>query len=393
VATDSDLDRTEAATSARIAKAYEEGDVPRSKELASGAVLFAAGLGIYSLSGSLQNALKSLLSDGLKFDSNLAFDTSTALDRIYDQVSDITYAFIPLLIFLLIGSLIAPLLVGGWNISPKLLVPNITRLDPVSGFSNIFNKNSLVELVKSILKVTLIGSISYLAISFAFPDLINLAVLPIETGLSHTGIFLFRTFFLILISYVVIIVIDVPYQLHRYAEKLKMSKEEIKQEMREGTGSPEIRGKIRQQQRAMSRRRMMTQVQNADVVITNPTHYAVAVQYSEDDMSAPIVLAKGSDAVALRIKELAKEHEILTVESPKLARALYAHTEVDQEIPEALYLAVAEILAFVFQVKQFNGRDGAYPNEPSNVEVPDELDPHFYEHSTAKNHNIPALLS
>ena len=141
MATDSDLDRTEAATSARIAKAYEEGDVPRSKELASGAVLFAAGLGVYSLSGSLQNALKNLLSDGLKFDSNLAFDTSTALDRIYDQVSDITYAFIPLLIFMLIGSLIAPLLVGGWNMSPKLLVPNITRLNPVSGFSNIFNKN------------------------------------------------------------------------------------------------------------------------------------------------------------------------------------------------------------------------------------------------------------
>ena len=147
--------------------------------------------------------------------------------------------------------------------------------------------------------------------------------------------------------------------------------------MREGQGNPEIKGKIRQQQIAISRRRMMSQIQNADVVITNPTHYAVAIRYEENDMSAPIMLAKGTDAVALRIKEIAKQHQILEIESPKLARALFAHTDINEEIPEALYLAVAEILAFVFQVRNFNGRDGAYPNEPHDIQVPDELDPHL----------------
>jgi flagellar biosynthetic protein FlhB len=184
-----------------------------------------------------------------------------------------------------------------------------------------------------------------------------------------------KSFIFIVGALVAIALVDVPYQLYQYAEKHKMSREELKQEGKEDNGSPEIKAKIRQQQRAMSRRRMMSQVQKADVVITNPTHYSVAIQYKEGDMKAPVLLAKGSDAIAFRIRELAKEHNILILESPKLARAIYAHTELDSEIPEALYLAVAEILAFVFQVKSFNGRSGAYPTQPHNIVVPDELDP------------------
>lgn len=377
MANDSDLEKTETASGSRIQKAYEDGDVPRSKELSTAATLITAGACLWGMGGFLEDALKSLMISGMKFDSKVAMDPVSALTKIYEQVGDLILVFIPIFVFILMSEILSPIGIGGWNMSTKMLTPNINKLNPIAGFGNIFNKNSWVELLKSICKVLLIGLISYLAISYSLPDLMKLPLMPIETGLSTTVNFLIITFFLILIGYLIIVAIDVPYQLHRYAEKLKMSVQEVREEMRDSNGSPEIKAKIRQQQVAMSRRRMMSQIQNADVVITNPTHYAVAVKYDPDLMGAPRILAKGSDAVALRIRELAREHQILMVESPKLARALYAHTEVEQEIPEALYLAVAEILAYVFQVQNFNGRDGEYPTMPQSIEVPDELDPHL----------------
>ena len=393
MANDSDLEKTETASGSRIQKAYEDGDVPRSKELSTAATLITAGACLWGMGGFLEDALKNLMINGMKFDSKVAMDPVSALSKIYEQIGDLVIVFIPIFVFILLSEILSPIGIGGWNMSTKMLAPNITKLNPITGFSNIFNKNSWVELLKSICKVGLIAIISYLAISYSLPDLMKLPLLPIETGLSNTVNFLIVTFFLILIGYLIIVAIDVPYQLHRYAEKLKMSVQEVREEMRDSNGSPEIKAKIRQQQIAMSRRRMMSQIQNADVVITNPTHYAVAVKYDSEVMGAPKILAKGSDAVALRIREIANEHQILMVESPKLARALYAHTEVDQEIPEALYLAVAEMLAYVFQVKSFNGRDGEYPTMPQSIEVPDELDPHVTDPELTLNLNSRTALS
>ncbi len=393
MANDNDLEKTETASGSRIQKAYEDGDVPRSKELSTAVTLITAGTCLWGMGGFLEEALKNLMISGMKFDSKVAMDPISALSKIYEQVGDLIVVFIPIFAFILLSEVLSPIGIGGWNMSAKMLVPNISKLNPISGFGNIFNKNSWVELVKSVSKVLLIGIISYLAISYSMADLMKLPLLPLETGLSTTVNFLILTFFLILIGYLVIVAIDVPYQLHRYAEKLKMSVQEVREEMRDSNGSPEIKAKIRQQQVAMSKRRMMSQIQNADVVITNPTHYAVAVKYDSDVMGAPRILAKGSDAVALRIREIAQEHQILMVESPKLARALYAHTEIDDEIPEALYLAVAEILAYVFQVKSFNGRDGEYPEVPHSIEVPDELDPHLTNRELTLNTNSGAALS
>lgn len=393
MANDSDLEKTETASGSRIQKAYEDGDVPRSKELSTAATLITAGACLWGMGGFLEDALKNLMINGMKFDSKIAMDPVSALSKIYEQIGDLVIVFIPIFAFILLSEILSPIGIGGWNISTKMLTPNLDKLNPISGFGNIFNKNSWVELLKSICKVGLIAIISFLSISYSLPDLMKLPLLPIETGLSNTVNFLIVTFFLILIGYLIIVAIDVPYQLHRYAEKLKMSVQEVREEMRDSNGSPEIKAKIRQQQIAMSRRRMMSQIQNADVVITNPTHYAVAVKYDSEVMGAPRILAKGSDAVALRIREIANEHQILMVESPKLARALYAHTEVEEEIPEALYLAVAEILAYVFQVKSFNGRDGEYPTMPQSIEVPDELDPHITDPKLTLNTNSRTALS
>lgn len=393
MANDSDLEKTETASGSRIQKAYEDGDVPRSKELSTAATLITAGACLWGMGGFLEDALKNLMINGMKFDSKIALDPVSALSKIYEQIGDLVIVFIPIFTFILLSEILSPIGIGGWNISTKMLTPNLDKLNPISGFGNIFNKNSWVELLKSVCKVGLIAIISFLSISYSLPDLMKLPLLPIETGLSNTVNFLIVTFFLILIGYLIIVAIDVPYQLYRYAEKLKMSVQEVREEMRDSNGSPEIKAKIRQQQISMSRRRMMSQIQNADVVITNPTHYAVAVKYDSEVMGAPRILAKGSDAVALRIREIANEHRILMVESPKLARALYAHTEVEQEIPEALYLAVAEILAYVFQVKSFNGRDGEYPTMPQSIEVPDELDPHITDPKLTLNTNSRTALA
>lgn len=183
-------------------------------------------------------------------------------------------------------------------------------------------------------------------------------------------------FLSIVAALVFIAAIDVPFQLYHYADKLKMTKEEVRQESKESEGNPEIKARIRQQQREMARRRMMSEIPKADVVITNPTHYAVAIKYKGEGMRAPVVIAKGADVLALKIREIAAEHKVLTLEAPKLARALFAHTELGQEIPEALYSAVAEVLAYVFQMRVFNDQGGFRPEMPSALPVPEELDPH-----------------
>ena len=375
MAEESDLEKSEQASPTRIQKAYDEGDVPRSRELATCILLFTAGLSIWVLGTHLSSAMTDMLSAGLSFDSKLAFNLENTLVRLSDQAVDLLIAFAPLGFALMIAAIAAPVMVGGWNISTDLLIPKFGRLNPIKGIGNMFSQNSLVELFKAIGKAVIIGVVAYFVIAADFAQLITLSMVPIEVGLAETGLFLVKSFVFISISLLAIALIDVPYQLYKYAEKLKMSIQELKDESKEDNGNPQLKAKIRQQQREMSRRRMMSQVQKADVVITNPTHYSVAIKYEEGNMRAPVLLAKGSDTLALRIREMAKEHDILILESPKLARAIYANTELDSEIPEALYLAVAEILAFVFQVKNFNGRSGSYPSQPHNIVVPDELDP------------------
>lgn len=372
---ESDLEKSEQASQQRIDKARTEGDVPRSRELATCALLFTAGLTIWGLGTHLTNALREVMSAGLTFDSKVAFNTNSTLVRITDQTFDLLIAFAPLGFALIVASVAAPVLVGGWNFSANLLIPKFDRLDPIAGLGKLISMNSLVELIKSIAKTIVVGVVAYFVILGDFPALITLSILPLEVGLAQTGSFLVMSFIFISCSLLAIAILDVPYQLYAYAEKLKMSRQELRQESKEDNGNPELKAKIRQQQREMSRRRMMSQVQKADVIIVNPTHYSVAIQYKEGEMRAPKLLAKGTDTLALRIRELAKEHDILILESPKLARAIYANTDLETEIPEALYLAVAEILAYVFQVKNFNGRSGSYPKQPSNIEVPDELDP------------------
>lgn len=376
MAEESDLEKTEEASPKRLEKAREEGDVPRSRELAACAVLFAAGLSLMMLQQPLNTALKDSLRSGLQFDRTMAFDPVSLLMKSSHTVVDLLIAFAPLALILLAVAIASPVLVGGWVFSNKAYMPQFGRLNPLRGIGNMFSKNALAELIKSIGKAFIVSAVAYWVVSSDMEPIMSLSNMPIEAGISEVSDLMMTGFLTIVAALIFIAALDVPYQLYHYAEKHKMTKEEVKQESKESEGNPEIKGKIRQQQREMARRRMMSKIPTADVVITNPTHYAVAVKYQEEGMSAPIVVAKGADAVALKIREIAKEHKIVTLESPKLARALYAHTELDQEIPEALYAAVAEVLAYVFQLRIFKQQGGFQPEVPKTLPVPDALDPH-----------------
>lgn len=376
MAEESDLEKTEQASPKRLEKAREEGDVPRSRELAACAVLFAAGLSLMMMQQPLNTALKDSLRSGLQFDRTVAFDPAVLLMRVSHTVFDLLMVFAPLAIVLLAVAVASPILVGGWVFSNKVFVPQFNRLNPLQGISNMFSKNAVVELIKSVVKAIVVSGVAYWVVSSDLQPIMSLSNMPLEAGIGEVSNLMLSGFLTIVAALIVIAAIDVPYQLYHYAEKHKMTKEEIKQESKEAEGNPEIKGKIRQQQREMARRRMMSKIPTADVVITNPTHYAVAVKYQDEGMNAPIVVAKGADAVALKIREIAKEHKIVTLESPKLARALYAHTELDQEIPEALYSAVAEVLAYVFQLRMFRQQGGFQPEAPKALSVPDALDPH-----------------
>jgi flagellar biosynthetic protein FlhB len=374
---ESDLEKTEEASEKRVEKAREDGDVPRSKELGTCMLLLAAGFSFMMLGGKMGSALIQYFTDAFRFNRDTALNSNLMLTQLADHTSVALLAFVPLGVILFGVAMSSPILIGGWNFNTNALIPKFDRLNPIRGAGNIISVNALVELVKAILKSLVVGTIAYLVIVADFPAILSLSTTPLDIGMSELSKLLTHSFLMIVGGLVLIAAIDVPYQLKHYSNKLKMTKEEARQESKETNGNPEVKGRIRQQQREMARRRMMSEIPKADVIITNPTHYAVAIKYAEGGNGAPRVVAKGSDVLALKIREIAKDHKIPTLESPKLARALFAHTELGNEIPEALYSAVAEILAFVYQLRHFKQQGGAFPTFPSNVPVPDALDPHL----------------
>jgi flagellar biosynthetic protein FlhB len=276
---------------------------------------------------------------------------------------------------LILVALLSPALIGGWLFSNKALIPNFGRMNPIKGLGNMVSTNALVELVKAVAKATLVGVVAWMVMLHEKEAVLALGNESVQAGTAHVGQLLWYAFISMTAALGLIVAIDAPYQMYHYAEKLKMTREEVRQEAKESDGNPQVKAKIRQQQREMARRRMMSEVPTADVVVTNPTHYAVALRYADGGSSAPIVVAKGADEVAAKIREIAAANNIPTLEAPPLARALYQHTDLGDEIPQALYTAVAEILAYVFQLRSYRVRGGVAPTMPKDIEVPAEMDP------------------
>lgn len=389
MAEESDLEKTEPASPRKLEQAREEGDVPRSRELATCTLLLGAGFAFWFTGGHMIKELNVMLSSGLSFDREMAFDMELLLARSAAHVGDLLIAFAPAALVLIVVSLASPMLIGGWLFSAKSLQPNFGRMNPLKGIGNMFSVRALVELLKAIGKTILVGWIAWLVVRHEMDSVMALSVQPLESGAAHLGHLLLLSFMFIVSGLIIIAAIDAPYQMWQHAKKLMMSRQDLKQEMKESDGNPEIKAKIRQQQREMARRRMMSEVPTADVIVTNPTHYAVALKYSETGMRAPRVVAKGADEVAARIREIGEENNVVMLEAPPLARALFRHAELGDEIPEALYIAVAEVLAYVFQLRAFTKHGGTRPAKPSDLDVPPELDPLNPSADDAESNGLP----
>ncbi|MCA3182218.1 MULTISPECIES: flagellar biosynthesis protein FlhB [unclassified Cupriavidus] len=371
---ESDLEKTEPASPRRLEKAREEGQVVRSRELGTFVMLMTGVLGLYVMGGTLGRKLNSVMQTTLAFEPATAFDTNRMLSQFGMAIWDSLLAFFPLLLMFGVAALVAPLAIGGWSFSTKSFSPDFSRLSPIQGIGRMFSSHTVVELIKAIVKSLLVGSVGAWMVWHKLPEAIALMNAPVHEALLHMMEMVLYVCGMVAGSLLLVAAIDTPWQLWTFYKKLRMTKEEVKQEMKETDGDPHIKARIRQQQRAIARRRMMSEVPKADVVVTNPTHFAVALKYDENARwNAPRVVAKGADEVAARIRDLAKEHRVPVLSAPPLARALHRHVELGHEIPAGLYTAVAEVLAWVYQLKNWHYSYGPHPESPTELLVPDEL--------------------
>lgn len=369
-----DQEKTEEATPRKREKAREDGQVARSRELTTVLLLFAGVGGLWGLGPALFDRVGTVMEQAFLFDRQQAFDSTVMLVHAGDLGARALFGLLPLFLLLAVTALIAPNLLGGFLISAKSLKPQPGKLNPIKGLKRQFSSQALAELAKAIAKATLVGVV---AVSFMVAhrgEFMSLMDQPLQQALADALRMAALACGLMVLSLIAVILIDVPYQLWSTAKKLRMSKEEVKREHKESEGDPHLKAKIRGQQQAMARNRMMSQVPDADVIVTNPTHYAVALKYEEQRMNAPRVVAKGADAVAARIRELGTEHAVPLLEAPPLARSLYRHVDLDREIPGPLYTAVAEVLVWAFRLKRAREEGGETPARPEDLTVPAELE-------------------
>ncbi len=371
---DSDAEKTEDATPRREEKAREEGQVPRSRELTTFLMLLGGVIGLATMGPTLYDQLGMVMEQAFLFDRRQVFETTPMLVAALDSGQRMLFSMLPLFLLLTVIALVAPALLGGWLISAKSMQPKISKLNPISGLKRMFALQAVIELAKALAKTVLVGSVGAAFLYFNMGKFLALMNQPIHQALATALMMAAQAAGLMVLSLIVVILIDVPFQLYSHAKKLRMSKDEVKREHKESEGDPQVKGRIRQQQQAMARGRMMSQVPEADVIITNPTHYAVALKYQEGQMGAPRLIAKGADAVAAKIREVGEEAHIPRLEAAPLARALYHHVELDAEIPAQLYTAVAEVMAWAYRLKHVADQGGEVPPTPDNLSVPPEMD-------------------
>lgn len=377
MADDSDLERTEPASSRRLEQAREDGNVPQSRELAA-FMIMATGVAVFwILGGWLTQHSSNILRFGLAFPRAAAFDVVLVYASVLAMLEEAAYILAPIFGLTIAAALVTPFMIGGGVFAPNALRLDFTRIDPLAGFGRMFSIHSLAELVKAILKAVLIGVVVYWVLKREQGSVFGLLAQPINSSLVSFADLLIFSLMALAAALAVIAALDVPFQLWQYYDRLKMTLEELKQESKESEGDPHLRARIRSQQREMARNRMMSEVPKADVVVTNPTHFAVALKYDADSMEAPVVLAMGINLVAQRIRDIATEHRIPLLEAPPLARALYRHAEIGDAIPAPLYSAVAEVMAYVYQLNQFMASSGGLlpPTLPTAIAVPAGMDP------------------
>jgi len=370
---DSSQEKTEEATPRKREKAREEGQIPRSKELTTTAVLLLGTIGLYVFGQGIGKTLLGIMELNFSIDRAEIFDENLMFSFLGESMANAIFSLLPLFAVILLAAIVGPISLGGWLFSAKSLAPKFNRLDPIKGLGRMFSMKSLIELLKSIGKICIVLFVAYLILMVNKSTLLSLSRESLEQGIVHAVELSIWAAIILAASTIIIVFIDIPFQIHDNSKKLKMSKQDVKDEMKDTEGKPEVKSKIRQRQMEMAQRRMMASVPEADVVITNPTHFSIALKYNPETMDTPILLAKGVDVIALKIREIAKENSIEMIESPLLARAIYHTTELDEAIPHSLYLAVAQVLAYVFQLREFRKGRGDRPVYPKNLDIPKDM--------------------
>ncbi|WP_270806343.1 flagellar biosynthesis protein FlhB [Aeromonas sp. QDB62] len=367
---DTDQERTEQPTGKRLQQAREKGQIARSKELGTASVLLSAVFGLLMLKGSLATAMIKVVTMGFTLDREQAFDPNAMIAMVPALLGELVLPLGLLFALVAIAAFIGNTLMGGMNFSTEAMMPKMSKLSPLSGLKRMFGVQSLIELVKSIAKVVFITLFAWWMLSSQFNHLLNLSMEGFPGGIIDALELFLWMLIILCCALLPIVAIDVPFQQWNHMRQLKMTKQEVKDEFRDSEGKPEVKGKIRQLQMQMAMRRMMGDVPKADVVITNPTHYSVALKYDAGKPgAAPKVVAKGTDEIAMKIREIAREYEIPIMPSPALTRAIFHSTELGHEIPEGLFAAVAQVLAYVFQLKKFRRGQGRRP-QPLAKDLP-----------------------
>ena len=363
-------ERTEQPTERRLQEARKKGQVPRSKELNTMLSLLLAAISLLVFGGYISQNLMQISVEGFSIPRELAFDTAQLPFQFMYMASQALLALSPFIAIMLVSVFAGPLLMGGWSFSLESISFKLEKLDPIKGLARIFSLKSLVELAKALAKFVLLLGAAILVFFSIDQQLLSLSSMtPKAAGLEAATI-LVQVLLILSATMILIVALDVPFELWNHSKQLRMTKQEIKDEMKETDGNPQVKQRIRTLQRQLAEGRMMEDVKTADVVITNPTHYAVALQYLDRPGSAPKVVAKGKDLTALRIRSIAADCDIPIFEAPPLARALYRSTEIGYEIPHVLYMAVARVLAYVFQLKSATPTD--YVPKPTDFDIPVE---------------------
>lgn len=374
MAEDSDLEKTEPASPRRLEKAREEGQVARSRELTTFLMLLAGIGGIWAGASYLYETFGGIVRRSVWFDPRVAHDPSAMVVQVAGLAGEALKGLAPLFLLLVVVAIFASIALGGMSFSGKALQPKFERMNPAKGIKRMFSMQTVIELIKTLAKAGLVGSVAVYVIWTEREQMTALMYVHPTAAIATGMTLIIKCCALIAASLLVIVLIDAPWQLWSFYKKLRMSRQDVKEEHKESEGDPHVKGRIRQQQRSMARSRMMSQVPGADVVVTNPTHYAVALKYQDGKGGAPRVVAKGTGLIAAKIRGLAAEHKVAMLEAPALARALYFNVELEREIPVDLYSAVAEVLAWVYQLRNWNKGQGERPIMPTRLKVPTGMD-------------------
>jgi len=374
MAEDSGQERTEEPTDKKISESRKKGQVARSKELGTTFVLIFSAIALLMYGPAIAKGLYNIMGRGLTLNRNETYDTTKMFAVWGEMLSELFFPMAMFVFIITIAGIVGNTLLGGYNFSWEAAAPKASKMSPMKGIKRMLGPQAAIELVKSILKFVLVAGFAILLIQMFFYEILHLSIEQIPSSIIHALEILAWMFLALSCTMIIISAIDAPYQSYNHHKQLKMTLQEVKDEYKNSEGDPQIKARIRRTQREMSQRRMMQDVPDADVVVTNPTHYSVALKYDTEKAGAPIVLAKGVDELAMQIRKIAKGNEVPIVESPILTRSLYHTTEVGDQIPDQLFTAVAQVLAYVFQLKRYQKGRGRKPtNLSKNLPIPDDV--------------------